>query len=110
MDTALPVSIDRGGNITQDGNHVATIGLTDFEDYNYLERFGENYFETVEGATETETESEIYSGYLELANISVVTEMVNMIALQRQYDSNQRVITTFDESLDIAVNQIGKIR
>ena len=110
MDTALPVSIDRAGNITQDGNYVATIGLTDFEDYNYLERFGENYFETVEGATEAETDSEIYSGYLELANISVVTEMVNMIALQRQYESNQKVITTFDESLDIAVNQIGKVR
>ena len=109
MDTALPVSIDRGGNIIQDGNFVATIGLTDFEDYNYLEHFGENYFEPIDGATEIETESEIYSGYLELANMSIVTEMVNMIAIQRHYESNQKVITTFDETLDIAVNQIGKV-
>lgn len=109
MDTALPVSIDRGGNITQEGNYVATVGLTDFEDYDYLERFGENYFEPVEGATETEAESEIYSGYLELANMSIVTEMVNMIAIQRQYDSNQKLITTFDETLDAAVNRVGKL-
>ena len=109
MDTALPVSIDRGGTITQEGDFVATIGLTDFEDYDYLERFGENYFEPVDGATEIETESQIYSGYLELANISVVTEMVNMIAIQRHYESNQRVITTMDETLDIAVNRIGKV-
>lgn len=109
MDTALPVSIDRGGNITQEGNYVATVGLTDFEDYDYLERFGENYFEPVEGATEVETESEIYSGYLELANMSIVTEMVNMIAIQRQYDSNQKLITTFDETLDAAVNRVGKL-
>lgn len=109
MNTALPVSIDRGGTITQEGDFVATIGLTDFEDYDYLERFGENYFEPVDGATEVETESQIYSGYLELANISVVTEMVNMIAIQRHYESNQRVITTMDETLDIAVNRIGKV-
>ena len=109
MDTTLPVSIDRSGNITQEGDFVATIGLTDFEDYNYLERFGENYFEPVDGATEIEAESQIYSGYLEMANISVVTEMVNMIAIQRHYESNQKVITTMDETLDIAVNRIGKV-
>ena len=110
MDTALPVSIDQSGNITQDGNYVATIGITDFEDYNYLEHFGENFFEPIEGATIIESESGIYSGYLEMANMSVVTEMVNMIAIQRHYESNQKVITTFDETLDIAVNQLGKVR
>ena len=109
MDTALDVSIDRAGTITQDGNYVATIGLTDFEDYDYLERFGENFFEPIEGATEIETDSQIYSGYLELSNISMVTEMVNMIAIQRHYESNQKVITTMDETLDIAVNQLGKV-
>ncbi len=109
MNTALPVSIDRGGNITQDGDYVATIGLTDFEDYNYLEHFGENFFEPVEGATEIETDSQLYSGYLEMSNMSTVTEMVNMIAIQRHYESNQKVITTYDETLDIAVNQLGKV-
>lgn len=110
MDTGLPVSIDHNGNITQEGAAVATIGLTDFEDYNYLERFGENYFQPVEGATETEeVESQIYAGYLEMSNISVVTEMVNMITLQRQYESNQKVITTYDDTLEQAVTQNGKI-
>ena len=110
MDPEQPVSIDRGGNIIQNGDFVATIGLTDFEDYDYLERYGENFFEPVEGATIIETDSSIYSGYLEMANMSIVTEMVNMIAVQRHYESNQRVITTMDETLDIAVNQLGKVR
>ena len=51
----------------------------------------------------------IRAGALEKSNISIVTEMVNMIAIQRQYESNQKVITTFDESLDIAVNQLGRL-
>ena len=45
MDPALPISISRNGTIVQDGAAVATIGITDFEDYNYLERFGENFFQ-----------------------------------------------------------------
>jgi flagellar basal-body rod protein FlgG len=109
MDTALDASISRDGTIYQDGSAVATIGLTDFEDYDYLERFGENYFQPVEGATEVETDSQIYSGYLETSNISIVDEMVNMIAIQRQYEANSKVITTNDDTLEIAVTQLGKV-
>lgn len=109
METELPVSIDRNGNITQNGAMVATIGLMDFENYDYLERFGENYFQTIEGAEEIEPVSQVYAGYLEMSNISVVTEMVNMITLQRQYESNQKVITTYDDTLDQAVSQIGRL-
>ncbi|MDE6406420.1 MAG: flagellar hook-basal body protein [Lachnospiraceae bacterium] len=114
MDTALPISISRNGTIVQDGTTVATIGITDFEDYNYLERFGENFFQPVEGAVELErgetgVDTQIHQGYLEMSNISVVTEMVNMITLQRQYESNQKVITTYDETLEQAVTQNGKL-
>lgn len=114
MDPALPISISRNGTIVQDGTTVATIGITDFEDYNYLERFGENFFQPVEGAVEldrgeTGVNTQIHQGYLEMSNISVVTEMVNMITLQRQYESNQKVITTYDETLEQAVTQHGKL-
>ena len=114
MDPALPISISRNGTNVQDGAAVATIGITDFEDYNYLERFGENFFQPVEGAVEldrgeTGVNTQIHQGYLEMSNISVVTEMVNMITLQRQYESNQKVITTYDDTLEQAVTQNGKI-
>lgn len=58
---------------------------------------------------EQESAAIVRAGALEMSNISVVTEMVNMIAIQRQYESNQKVITTYDESLDIAVNQLGRL-
>ena len=109
LDTTQDIGIDRMGNIYQDGEQVASLQITDFEDYDYLERYGENYFEPVDGARIVPTDTQVYSGYLELANISVVTEMVNMIAIQRQYDANQRVITTYDDTLDKAVNQTGRL-
>ena len=109
IDTIAETQINQAGQIVQNGRVVATIQVTDFEDYNYLERYGENYDQPIEGATEKEAAAKVYSGYLETSNISVVTEMVNMIAVQRAYESNQKVITTYDGTLDIAANQLGKL-
>ncbi|MCM1143080.1 MAG: flagellar hook-basal body protein [Blautia sp.] len=109
IDPNLEVTIDRGGNIYQDDTYVDSIQLTDFENYDYLERYGENYFQPVDGAEIIEAETEVRSGYLEMANLSVVTEMVNMITIQRQYEANQKVITTYDSTLEPAVNQNGKV-
>lgn len=109
IDTLAETQINNAGQIIQDGRIVATIQVTDFEDYDYLERYGENYYQPVEGAKEKESEARVYSGYLETSNISVVTEMVNMITVQRAYESNQKVITTYDGTLDIAANQLGKL-
>ncbi len=97
------------GQIIQEGVVVDQIQVTDFEDYDYLEHFGENYYQPIEGAVEIEPAAEIYAGFLETSNISVVSEMVNMISVNRAYESNQKVITTIDGTLDIAANQLGRI-
>ncbi|MBQ7424752.1 MAG: flagellar basal body and hook protein, partial [Lachnospiraceae bacterium] len=58
---------------------------------------------------EIDATGSIYAGFLEQSNVSVVDEMVQMIAVQRNYDTNQRMITTIDGTLDIAVNQLGRL-
>lgn len=109
LDPNQPVTINRMGEIYQNDAYVDTIWITDFANYDYLERYGENYFQPVDGAQVTPAATEVYSGYLEMSNMSVVTEMVNMITIQRQYEANQKVITTYDSTLDNAVNQTGKV-
>lgn len=112
LDPLLDFRVDTSGNIMQgdDTTPVAQIAVRDFEDYNYLEKFGENYFQPVEGARRVrEGEAKVYQGYLETSNISVVTEMVNMISISRSYETSQKVIQTYDSSLEIAVNQLGKL-
>ena len=109
IDPLAEASVNRSGQIIQNGRVAATIQVADFADYNYLERYGENYFQPIEGAEESEAPAQVYSGYLEMPNMSVVTEMVNMITVARAYDSNQKMITTFDSTLDIAANQLGKL-
>ncbi len=99
--TAGTTVFDRSGNIFQDDRLVASLKITDFEDTNYLTHYGETMWDAKEGAVEQEAEdAQIYQGYLEMSNASVVKEMVNMITISRQYESNQKILTTFDESLE----------
>ena len=109
LEPLLEASISDDGSIYQDGNQVAKIGVVDFEDYNYLERYGENLFQSVEGAEEKDSTAKTLSGYLEYSNVQVVTEMVDMINVSRAYETNQKIIQTYDASLEIAVNQLGKL-
>ena len=109
LNPLLPASVDQSGNIYQNGTRVATLDITDFEDYNYLEHYGENYYQTVEGFEEKNGDYKVMSGYLEMSNMSVVTEMVNMISVSRAYETNQKIVQTYDASLEVAVNQLGKV-
>ena len=98
------LTVDSQGNIFADGQYVDTFALVDFEDYNYIEKYGENLFRTVEGASEMECTAGVEQGYLEASNINVVSEMVDMIALAREYESGQKVIQTIDSMLSKMVS------
>ena len=110
LNPLLDVSVDSQGRILQNDAVVASIKLVDFQDYNYLKKYGENLLEPVEGATIINNpDCKVYSGYLEMSNVNIVTEMVDLIAITRQYESNQKIIRTIDDTLQIAANQLGKV-
>ena len=118
LDPNLPVQISVNGEVSQNGQVVANIGVFDFEKtvqrngmetYTVLEHYGENGYVPTDDANPIQGTGQVYSGFLEQSNVSVVDEMVNMIAVQRNYDTNQRMITTIDDTLEKAVNQIGTL-
>lgn len=109
LDPLQSSTIDQAGNIWQGGRQVASLRITDFQDYNYLEHYGENYYQPVEGARGKNADYKTLSGYLEMSNIQVVSEMVQMISVSRAYETNQKIVQTYDSSLEIAANQLGKV-
>lgn len=109
LDPLQEASIQEDGTIQQNGVNVAKIQVTDFEDYDYLEKYGETYYQPIEGAQQTTANATVNSGYLEMANVQIVSEMVNMITITRAYESNQKLIQTFDNTLEIAATQLGRI-
>ena len=50
-------------------------------------------------ATQTDAAATVNQGYLEASNINVVTEMVDMISIARDFESNQKIMNTIDEML-----------
>ena len=97
------------GNIRLDNAVVSKIQVADFEDYNYLEKYGENYLTALEGATNKESEAQVISGYLEDSNVQVVQEMVDLINFTRKYETNQKMIQAVDSTIDTAVNRVGQL-
>lgn len=109
LDPNALVVADERGNIFQNDVQVATIGVVDFEDYNYLAKFGENMYDLVDGGTRIASEAKVNQGCIEASNVNVVSEMVNLITITRAYQAGQKVINAVDETLDKAVNQVGKV-
>ena len=102
-------SVDRTGTVYLDNQAVTQIQVADFEDYNYLEKYGENYYTALEGANEIDAEAEVISGYLEDSNVQVVQEMVDLINFTRAYETNQKMIQAVDSTIDTAVNKVGQV-
>lgn len=106
---AKEVLINTQGEVYADGEYVDTLKIVDFEDYDYIKKFGENLYDIVDGAVETEATAKVQQGYLEMSNINVVKEMVEMINISRTYESNQKLIQTADEMLEKTVNDVGRV-
>jgi flagellar basal-body rod protein FlgG len=109
IDPNATFSIDQMGYVYQNDEVVATIGLVDVDDYDYIEKYGENMYNVLDGGNITAADGTIIQGALETSNVNVVSEMVNMITIQRAYEAGQKVITSIDSTLDIAANQLGKV-
>lgn len=106
----LPIVVTPDGGIYQNDQLVGNIGLVNFEDYDYIAKFGENMYDIVDGATLVASEATIDQGCLEASNVNVVSEMVNMITISRAYQAGQKVINAVDNTLDKAVNQVGRVQ
>ena len=106
---AAEVVIDTDGTVYADGTAVDVVKLTDFEDYDYLKKFGETMYQPVQGAVEKEATGSILQGYTEQSNVNVVSEMVNLINITRAYEANQKVIKAMDDLLQIDVSSVGKV-
>ena len=102
------MKIDETGRITVDNQVYGKLRLVDFENYDYLKKFCENMYTTVEGETEIPASCKVYQGYLEASNVNVISEMVELISVTRDYESNQKVIQSVDSSLEKSVS-LGRV-
>ena len=102
-------SLTADGTIRQNGQDVATIGIVDIDNYDYINKYGENLYILIDGGEIVASDATVLQGCLEASNVNVVDEMVSMIQIARAYEAGQKVIHAEDETMDKTVNQVGRV-
>lgn len=97
--------VDNQGNII---NHNNKLLIADFDDYQALETVGDTIF-LPEGMNYNSINGEVIQGYLESSNVDPVDEIIKLIEVSREFESNQKILSTMDETLNKAVNEIGRV-
>lgn len=102
-------TINRDGSIYAEGELIDKIQVTDFEDYTYLDKVGDSFYQLKPAGQLKEFGGQLLQSNLESSNVNSVKEMIDMISLQRIYEANQKVLQTYDSTLDKTVNSVGKV-
>ncbi len=92
---------------------VSRIFLADFTGYEEsLEKVGNNLFRAKSGvkpfifAPSSFERGRIMSGALETSNVDIANEMLNLIVLQRAFQSNARVMSTADQMMEDFMKEV----
>jgi len=103
------VTIRYSGEVIIDGKSAGTLKIVDFEQPYNLKRNGFGYFVPDGDAEGFRPDNlELRQGFLEDSNVDPISEMLQMIELNRNYESCQKAIQTQDESLKLAVNELPR--
>ena len=106
----LNFRVDQQGGVWNDDGFVDTIRVVSFEDNKTLRREGLNLFYATEPPMAAPNDFTIAQGFIEMSNVDIGREMVDMLAMFRTYETNQRILGMIDETVGRAVNEIGRLR
>ena len=102
--------ISQNGNVYSEQNELLDrIRLVSFTDFSELRKVGDNLYTATERAEQKAFDGVVEQGFLETSNVNTVQEMVEMISVMRAYESNQKVLTTFDSTMEKAANEVGRV-
>ncbi|MDI6687664.1 MAG: flagellar basal-body rod protein FlgF [Desulfobacterales bacterium] len=104
------VQISEDGVISVDGYEVNSLRIVSFSEPAALIKQGSGFLnpDDIAGVKEEEN-SRVQSGYLELSNVQAIREMVEMINIQRTFESYQKAIQTISEQDKLSTTRIGKL-
>lgn len=103
-------SVSLEGEVFNGQNKVGELALTEFNDIHALRKEGNNLFINPDqkNVKVGESKTSVHQGFVEQSNVNAVGEMSNLINANRNFESIQRVIKTYDTMSAKAVNEISK--
>jgi flagellar basal-body rod protein FlgF len=107
--------VEKDGTVVEDGAVIARLNIAHAEDPNVLTKQGNGLFAVDGGGGlpsaigNGDVAFRIEQGFLERSNVDPQRTMSEMLMAYRSFEANQKVLRTYDESMDKAVNEIGRI-
>lgn len=111
LDGEEPVRILENGEVLQGNETRETLRIADFRKPYRMLRDGSSMFrpQLPKNPPVNSPGYLIKQGFLEASNVSPVRNMAQMIASFRNYEADQKALLAQDQTLDKAVNQIGRV-
>lgn len=100
------IDILSSGEIIVDGISSGKLNIVAFSDNSALKKISDGMFTAEE--TGTPATAEVNQGFLEGSNVNVIKEMVQMLAANREFESYQKMIQSFDEAASKTINELGR--
>jgi flagellar basal-body rod protein FlgG len=103
------IKINERGEVVMDGNPVGSLWLTSFADPQGLQKVGANRFAATarSGPATAAVTTGIRQGGREISNVDPLTELVGLIDISREYETQQRIMTSLDEVNRMAASEIA---
>lgn len=98
---------DEQGNIMVNGSKIDQIAVFGFIDYNSIQQAGDGFY-TANGAANM-IETNVKWKTLEGSNVDMAEEMTFAIASQRNLQSCSQMLKMYDQILNKAVNDLGRV-
>ena len=102
------ISMDNRNNILLDSRIAYRFNIVDFQDYNTLNKVGQNLFE---GNNPMETNNyNVQNKVKETSNVDMIDVTSALMSNLRAFEANQKVVQIMDTTLSKIANEIGSIR
>jgi len=92
------IEVDEVGTVRQGDDALGRLRIVAFEDARGLVPTSHGFWHAPEGLAEATATAVVHQGALEASNVQGIAEMVEMIAVQRAYESAARTVSFVEES------------
>lgn len=95
--------------VIQTSTGQTMLGTTYIENAQQLEKQDNGLFTGAEGVIPPNGSVTVEQGFLEGSNVDLMQVMTQMMESYRMFETNQRVLKAYDQSMEKTVNDIGRI-
>ncbi len=105
---STPFTIAPNGNVIQDGRVAGRLKLVQFTHPDALVPVGNGIYQAGSSETLEAKTSSLRIGFLEGSNVSSPQEMVRLTETVRHFESLQRLVQGYDETLEKTIRKLGE--